>query len=110
MIKALEDLAIRGPANLDTFIKAKVLLDGLYELNESVHPTAGERRNGIVREKIMDAGNWFAMLCGIGEGEHEPNDQDRARQFVLQALTVINSKTRDEGRSFKAWHEEGPER
>ncbi len=60
------------PTNLDTFVKAVVLLHGLDKANSDFD--IGERVNGIVREKIQDVRSWYEILCGLGEDLNLPKE------------------------------------
>jgi hypothetical protein len=90
-----------APANLETLIKAAVLLDGLDTDNEDTD--AGERRNGTAREKLHSARNKFEILCGIGEDGDLP--EERVRDFIRRDLSVIRDQIHEEGGSsrFKRW-------
>jgi len=85
------------PGNLETFIKAAALLDGLDEDNEDTD--MGKRPNETVSEKIHRARHWFEILCGIGE-DGDWSDE-RIRDFVRQDLSVIGQEI--EGSHFKRW-------
>ncbi len=83
--KALSELITSGKANLNTFVTASVLLDGLEKDNNDVE--LGWRVNGTVVEKLSSIRSWFEILCGIGEDYDRPEDDVRA--FIRQDLSVI---------------------
>jgi hypothetical protein len=92
-----------SPANLQTFIAATILLDGLDKDNEDI--AAGERCNSTAREKIQRSRAWFEILCGVGEDGQWPEQQ--VRDSIRECLSVISDQIDSSAGSpashFKRW-------
>ena len=98
IIKALEDMAFNGPANLDTFVKASVLLAALEKRNNSVDVDAGEYRDGTVNEKIGQARGWFTEFCGLGNRDDFFTNSHQFRSWAYSALNIMGQHTTEEGK------------
>ncbi len=92
-----------APANLDTFVKATIFLDGLERDNADIGE--GEWVNGVARDKIDSARAWFEILCGVGEGEDGDWPEERIRHFIRCDLSAIHEQIADEGLHFERWPE-----
>jgi hypothetical protein len=94
----LNELAA-GPADLDTYTKAAVLIDGL--LRSNADSDNGERPNEIVNSKLRDARGWFEILCGIGEDGNWPDEQ--LRDLIRKDLHGAGMHIEPAGLCFKGW-------
>jgi len=104
--KSVQQLGLlaQAPSNLDTFVKAAVLLDGLERNNDNT--SDGEHINGIVREKIQNARQWFEILCGVGENGDW--DERNVRRAIRSDLSTMGDQIADDGRHFKRWPAASP--
>jgi hypothetical protein len=97
-LEQLKNLA-SSPANLDTYTKAAVLIDGLLRTN--TFADTGERANEIVNSKLRSARSWFEILCGIGEDGNWP--EDRLRDILRSELFGAGMHIESDGLYFKRW-------
>jgi hypothetical protein len=97
-LEQLKNLA-SSPADLDTYTKAAVLIDGLLRTN--TFADTGERANETVNSKLRSARNGFEILCGIGEDGNWPENQ--LRDIIRSDLSGAGMHIESDGFYFKRW-------
>jgi hypothetical protein len=95
----LNELA-KAPANIDTYTKAAVLIDGLLRRNARVLE-ANERLNETVKAKLKSARGWFEILCGIGEDGDWGEQQ--LRDIIRADLHGAAMHITGDGYGYQAW-------